>query len=196
MERLVRKYEQSFRRAKDEMTTWATLQSRLLKQFENAAAILERLPVLVDSANYGVLAREDSMEMARDLPAAQVESLEVLFKSMANSLGQLKRVRNSLEKIWRDGQQLLKAEKHATPKQLEQRVGPRPSLQDCLDGLHSLYQMHHDEYSLKVALVSALSYDTKPQDVSMLQTLLADEPNIPSNEVQHVLDLISAGEGK
>jgi hypothetical protein len=56
--------------------------------------------------------------------------------------------------------------------------------------------MHQDEYNLKVALVSALSYDTKPQDVSLLQTLLADEPNIPSNEVQHILDLISAGDGK
>ncbi|CAM6115991.1 unnamed protein product [Calypogeia fissa] len=194
MERLVRKYEQSFRRAKEEMITWDTLQASLLKQFGNAAAILERLPVLIDSNNYGVLAEEKSM--VRELPAAQVESLELTFRAMTSTLSELKRVRNSLEKLWRDGQQLVRAEKNLTPKQLQQRVGPRPSLQDCTDGLYSLYQMHCDEYNLKVALVSALSYDIKSQDMILVQTLLADEPNIPSNEVQHILDLISAGDGK
>lgn len=193
MERLVRKYEQSFRRAKEEMATWAALQARLLKEFSNAAAILERLPVLTNPSNYGALASA----MARDLPAAQTDSLELLFRAMASTLGEMIRVRNSLEKIWRDGQQLLRAEKQqATPQQLRRRVGARPSLQDCIDGLHSLYQMHSDELTLKTALVSALSYDVKPEDVMVLQTLLADEPNIPSNEVHHILDLVSGGEGK
>ncbi|CAM6083448.1 unnamed protein product [Calypogeia fissa] len=196
MERLVRKYEQSFRRAKEEMITWGTLQASLLKQFGNAAAILERLPVLIDSNNYGVLAEEKSMAMVRGLPAAQVESLELTFRAMTSTLSELKRVKNSLEKLWRDGQQLVRAEKNLTPKQLQQRVGPRPSLQDCTDGLYSLYQMHCGEYNLKVALVSALSYDIKSQDMILVQTLLSDEPNIPSNEVQHILDLISAGDGK
>jgi hypothetical protein len=48
------------------------------------------------------------------------------------------------EKLSRDGFQLLKAEK-ATVKQAEQRVGPRPSLNDCVEGLQNLYIMHRDE---------------------------------------------------
>ncbi|CAM6104064.1 unnamed protein product [Calypogeia fissa] len=193
MERLVRKYEQSFRRAKEEMVTWAALQDRLLKQFGNAIAILERLPVVVTPTNYGVFIEEKSMAIARDLPTAQMESLELIFKAITNTMGELKRVRNSLEKIWCDGQQLLRAEKQLTPQQQHQRVGPRPSLQDCLDGLFSIYEMHRDEYNLKIALVSALTYDIKSEDVVLLQTLVAEEPNIPSNEMQHILDLILPG---
>lgn len=33
-----------------------------------------------------------------------------------------------------------------TVKQLQLRVGVKPSLQDCLDGLMLLYDMHHSEY--------------------------------------------------
>jgi hypothetical protein len=41
----VKKFEQRYRRALDYHNSWEELQSRLLKQFGNASAILERLPV-------------------------------------------------------------------------------------------------------------------------------------------------------
>jgi len=47
MERLVKKFEQRYRRARCHLATWSDLQSRLLKQFSNAASILDRLPVSV-----------------------------------------------------------------------------------------------------------------------------------------------------
>ncbi|BBM98706.1 hypothetical protein MPTK1_1g15600 [Marchantia polymorpha subsp. ruderalis] len=195
MERLVRKYEQRFRRVKEEMSTWDALHGRLVKQYSNAAAILDRLPVLVAVENYGVLGNE--LSMARDLPAAQVESLELLFRAMTNTLSDLSRVVAALEKVWRDGCQLLKAERQQpTASQMQQRVGPRPSLQDCVNGLHTLYQMHFDEYNLKVAIVSSLTYGSRGEDVSALQSLLVDQPNIPSTEVRYIFDLIDGGEGK
>ncbi|KAL2643966.1 hypothetical protein R1flu_011553 [Riccia fluitans] len=152
--------------------------------------------VLSHAGNYGILGDKLST-MPRDLPAAQVESLELLFRAMAITLSDFHRVVVALEKICRDGCQLLKAEKpQPTPQQLQQRVGPRPSLHDCVEGLRSLYQMHYDEYNLKVAIVSSLTYDSRDEDVSVLLTLLSDQPNIPSDEVQYIFDLISAGEGK
>ncbi|KAL3697101.1 hypothetical protein R1sor_011177 [Riccia sorocarpa] len=184
------------------MNTWEALQGRLVKQLINAAAILERLPhvdavqVLSSAENYGVLGDKLST-MQRDLTAAQVESIELLFRAMASTLVDFHRVVLALEKIWRDGCQLLKAEKpQPTPQQLQQRVGPRPSLHDCLEGLRSLYQMHYDEYNLKVAVVSSLTYDSREEDVSLLLTLVSDQPNIPSEEVKYIFDLISAGNGK
>jgi hypothetical protein len=69
-------------------------------------------------------------------------------------------ISKSLEKLWCDGTQLLKSEK-PTRQQAQQWLGAQPSLNDCIDGLHSLYTMHHDEYMLKVAIVKALSYNSR-----------------------------------
>lgn len=133
MERLVKKYEQKYRKAREEMDKWDALQLRLLKQFRNAAAIIERLEVLGDNENYGVL--KAFSHIAKELPAKQVESLEIIFISMRSTL-----------------------------------------------------------YLLKVPIVSALSYDSRPGDVAALQTVLADQPNIPTNEVQFIFNIIFAEE--
>lgn len=53
-----------------------------------------------------------------------------------------------LEKIARDGRQLVKGGGSVQPKigQLQQRIGIKPSLADCLEGLVQLHDMHHSEY--------------------------------------------------
>ena len=55
----------------------------------------------------------------------------------------------SLEKIVRDGRQLVKGGSvKLNMKQLQQRIGVKPSLVDCLDGLSLLHEMHQSEYEL------------------------------------------------
>lgn len=53
----------------------------------------------------------------------------------------------SIEKLYRDGRQLVKGgSNQLTVKQLQQRVGVKPCLADCLDGLMILHDMHYSEY--------------------------------------------------
>jgi hypothetical protein len=47
MEGLVKKYQQRFRKVRGLMEEWEQLQSRLISQFSNASAIIERLKVIV-----------------------------------------------------------------------------------------------------------------------------------------------------
>jgi hypothetical protein len=55
----------------------------------------------------------------------------------------------SIEKIHRDSRQQIKGgSSKLSAKQLQQRVGIKPSLADCLDGLMVLCDMHHSEYEL------------------------------------------------
>nr|GMD58522.1 uncharacterized protein At5g43822-like [Ipomoea batatas] len=93
----------------------------------------------------------------------------------------------SFEKIVRDSRQQVKGgSAQPTVKQLQQRIGIKPSLADCLDGLTILSEMHQSEYRLKLSLVSATStLALKPSvtdDLSVLQQLLVDQPNIPKDE--------------
>ena len=43
----MKKYQQKFRKVRDEAKRWDELQSRLLAQFRNASSIIERLPVFL-----------------------------------------------------------------------------------------------------------------------------------------------------
>lgn len=187
----MKKFEQRYRRALDYHNSWEELQSRLLKQFGNASAILERLPVLLEGKNYGIL--ENMTSIVQALPAMQVEQLELILRSMHSTLAELEKLVKSFEKLWRDGVGLLKAEK-ITTQQSEQRVGPRPSLNDCLKGLHDLYVMHRDEHKLKLAIVSSLSYESRSDDVGALQVVLHDQPNLPPDEVKRIFEVIAAGD--
>ncbi|XP_057848676.1 uncharacterized protein At5g43822 isoform X2 [Cryptomeria japonica] len=177
MERLVKKYEQKYKKAREEMDKWNVLQSRLLNQLQNAIAIIERLKVLEDSENYGVLNVFSHITM--ELPGKQMESLETIFASMQSTLDEFDRVVKSLEKIWRDSCYLLKGETvEPTVQQMQMRVGIRPSLSDCLDGIKAIYDMHHSEAS----------------DLAALQAILVDQPNIPTDEVQFICNIIFAEE--
>jgi hypothetical protein len=80
MERLVKKFEQRYRRARCHLATWSDLQSRLLKQFSNAVSILDRLPVLGEVENYGIL--KEVKSMAQVFPASQIESFEKILSSI------------------------------------------------------------------------------------------------------------------
>lgn len=47
MEAMVKKYQQKFRKVRDEMNRWDELQCRLISQFRNASSIIERLQVVL-----------------------------------------------------------------------------------------------------------------------------------------------------
>ncbi|CAL5347695.1 unnamed protein product [Camellia sinensis] len=196
MEGMVKKYQQKFRKVKEEMNRWDELQSRLLSQFRNSSSIIQRLQVIQNPKNYGALKCIAGIE---DLVLRkQMESLESILLSMNQTLEEFHGIVFFLNKILRDGRQLVKAGSiQAAPKQLQQRIGIKPSLADCLDGLSLIYEMHQSEYILKASIVSALSaLALKPSgsDLGALQQLLVDEPNIPKEEVQSIFDIVFAEE--
>ncbi|XP_058098147.1 uncharacterized protein At5g43822-like isoform X5 [Magnolia sinica] len=159
MEMLVKKYQQKYRRVREEMCRWDELQSRFLSQFRNASSIIQRLPVLDDSRSYGELTCVHGMREV--LLGKQMETLEIIFRSIRETLKEFHGIVISLEKTVRDGKQLLKGgSMRPTMHQMQLRVGIRPSLADCVDGLRSLYDMHLAEYTLKSSTISALSPQT------------------------------------
>ncbi|XP_031744201.1 uncharacterized protein At5g43822 isoform X3 [Cucumis sativus] len=155
MEAMVKKYQQRFRKFKDEMDRWDELQVRLISQFQNASSIIGRLQLLQDPKNFGSLSGMDGIVEA--LLAKQMESLQLSFSSIKKTMEELGNIVNSMEKIYRDGKQLVKGgSNQPSIKQLQQKVGLKPSLEDCLNGLMLLCHMHRSEYNLKESIVSAL----------------------------------------
>ncbi|XP_012073629.1 uncharacterized protein At5g43822 [Jatropha curcas] len=196
MESIVKKYQQRFRKVREEMDKWDHLQSRLLSQFINASSIISRLQVIRDSNNYGNLSGVDGIVDA--VLRKQMDSLETILLSMNKTLEDFRSIVLFLEKMYKDGRQLVKGgPNQLTTKQLQQRVGVKPCLADCLDGLMILHDMHRSEYLLKSSLVSALlALTLKPSsgDLAALQQLMVDQPNIPKEEVHLIFDIIFAEE--
>ncbi|KAK9130471.1 hypothetical protein Sjap_010958 [Stephania japonica] len=197
MEKLVKKYQQKFNKVKDEMERWDQLQSRLLLQFRNASSIIERLPVLQDRKNYGVLKQVDG---AREgILAKQMLSLEAILHNIKMIIEEFHGIVMSLEKVLQDGRQLVKGGSMLLSEyQMQLPVGIRPSVAYCIEGLRTLHEMHNDEYRLKSSIVSAVT--TNPlklsaHDLSTFQRLLVDQPNIPKQEVQSIFAIIFADSG-
>ncbi|KAL2458581.1 Uncharacterized protein Fot_55611 [Forsythia ovata] len=198
MEAMMKKYQQKFKKIKDEMDRWGELQSQLLSQYSNASSIIQRLQVINKSRNYGGLKCVEGIEGA--VLAKQMESLQVILLSMNKTLEDFHRVVLSIEKIVRDSRQLVKGgSAQLTTKQLKQQIGVKPSLADCLDGLGLLEEMHQSEYRLKLSVVSALPElalipSGGEDDLGALRQLLVDQPNVPREEVQLIFDMVFAEE--
>ena len=63
----------------------------------------------------------------------------------------------TIERMYRDGRHLVKGgggSNQLNAKQLRQRIGIKPCLADCLDGLVILHEMHQAEYVMLFSLES------------------------------------------
>ncbi|KAM3197133.1 hypothetical protein ACQJBY_072675 [Aegilops geniculata] len=176
MEAAVRKMQQRVRKAREETERWDDLNSRLLSQFSNAAAIITRLPVLGDAKNYGVLRCVPNFR--EDLLGVQMESLELIFVSMREALEEFGGIAKGLSKVLRDTNQMVRGGLALTAKQLQLQVGILPTIADCLGGLQTLSDMHQADSS----------------EIAAMRQLLVDQPNIPKDEVQSIFDIIFADE--
>ncbi|PIA46704.1 hypothetical protein AQUCO_01500323v1 [Aquilegia coerulea] len=196
MEMLVKKYQQKYRKVREEMDRWDELQSRLLRQFRNASSIIERLEVLQNLKNYGAL--KSIVGVREAILGKQMSSLEVILQSLKDTMQEFHAIDMSFEKILRDGKHLANgASRPLTEIQKQQRIGIQPSIADCIEGLEKIYGMHHSEYHFKLSIVSSLMSKNPPpsaSDFGALQQLLTDQPHIPKEEVQSIFDIIFAEE--
>ncbi|CAJ1960230.1 unnamed protein product [Sphenostylis stenocarpa] len=196
MESIVKKFQSKFRKVREEINRWDELQSYLISQFRNASHIVDRLQLLQNSNNHGVLNCVSGMRDA--LLEKQIESLRNILVSMRKTLEEFHCIVLSLDKIHRDSRQLVKGgSSQLNKKQLQQQVGMKPSLNYCLDSLMFIHEIYNSEYLLKSSLISALSemaLKNSASDLGALQQLLFDQPNVQTEEVQFVFDMIFAEE--
>ncbi|XP_040933731.1 uncharacterized protein At5g43822 isoform X3 [Gossypium hirsutum] len=189
METMIKKYQQKFKKAKDEMSKWDDLQSRLISHFRNASSIISRL-------QFKLCWRNGSCS---DAKADGFFANHFTFHEKYNIFREdFRGVVLSLAKLQHDGKQLAKGSSNQmNKKQLQHRIGVKPTLTNCIDGLVLLHEIYHDEYLLKSSLVSALSaLALKPNsgNLGALHQLLADQPNILNEEVQYIFDIVFAEE--
>ncbi|CAN6288730.1 unnamed protein product [Urochloa humidicola] len=192
MEVVVRKVQQRVRKAREEMDLWDDLNSRLLTNFNRATSVIDRLPVLREDKNYGVL--RGAPNIREDLMGKQTESLELIFVSMRETLEKLNGVVKALNKALRDTNQMVRGGSALTAKQMQLQVGILPTIAECLDGLRTLCEMHQAEFALKSSVISLLTWKSSSSDIAVLRQLLVDQPNIPKDEVQSIFDIIFADE--
>ncbi|KVI07443.1 Pentatricopeptide repeat-containing protein [Cynara cardunculus var. scolymus] len=151
----------------------------------NISPDLQTINLLEDPKNYGSLKNLDNIKDA--ILTNQMESLQKIMLSMNKTLEELSSVVYSLAKTLRDAKQQVKGGSvQPSVKQLHQRIGIKPSIVDCLEGLRLLHEMYQSEYLLKSSLISALASITlKPRHLRFPGTILI---------LQSIYDVIFAEE--
>ncbi|KAG6510087.1 hypothetical protein ZIOFF_028095 [Zingiber officinale] len=168
METVMRKVQQKYKKLREEMGRWDELQSGLLSHFHSASSIIDRLRVSFFSV----------LHIVKNFIVWEEFHAVVL----------------SLEKIARDANQLVKGGSALTPQQMKLQIGLWPSLDYCLEGLRTIYEMHQSEYTLKLSLVTSLTLKSTSAEIAAMNQLLVDQPNIPKDQVQAIFDRIFAEE--
>ncbi|QHN88261.1 hypothetical protein HN51_042347 [Arachis hypogaea] len=197
MEGVVKKFQGKFLKVREQLNRWDELQSCLISQFRSASSIIDRLQVLQNPSSYGCLSCNCNVRDA--LLANQMKSLDNILVSMRSTLEEFRNIVLFLEKTHHDSRQLVKGSStRSNMKHLQQQIGVKPTLMDCLDGLLFLHDVYHSEYLLKSSIISTLSANAlkKPSsgDLVAIQQLLVDQPNLLIEEVQRVFDIIFAEE--
>ncbi|CAM8939983.1 unnamed protein product [Rhodiola kirilowii] len=182
----LKQFHQKYKKAKDELSRWEDLQTRFVSQFRAASDIIQRLPILLDSNNFGSL--KNYPDIPNKVLGKQMDSLNKIMVLMNQTMYEFGSVIKSLEKTVRDSRQLIKGE---SDKQLQLWIGVRPSLAYCMEGLETLRNVHNSEFLLKKSLFTALStlvFKPNADDLCALQRILVDQPNISKEEVDSIFD--------
>ncbi|CAH1414945.1 unnamed protein product [Lactuca virosa] len=148
--------------------------------------------LLQNPKNYGSLKNLDHIKIS--IFTKQTDSLQKIMLSMTKTLEELNGVVLFLAKTICDAKQQVKG---GSVKQLHLRIGVKPSIADCLEGLQILQEMYQSEYRLKSLVMSAiasLALNPSVDDLQALERILVDQPNILKEEVQSIYDVIFAEE--
>ena len=166
---------------------WTAAQSRASALFSSAASVVERLPLLADDARFGPLARRfpNLPSRARD---AQAEALGRVLDALEVELALFRELVGAMEKLHRDGSQLVSASGPAAAGAA--RLGPAPSLAEATTGLHDLWRLHRDESALKDALARELTCDASPEDLASARAIFDAEPNLDPNHVREIVERV------
>ncbi|XP_047253235.1 uncharacterized protein At5g43822 isoform X5 [Capsicum annuum] len=172
MEVVVKKYQQRFRKVKEERENWNELQSRLISQFTNASSIIQRLQVLTQFFCHVPEAASNSRGL-----------FILLFHPLIK------------ECIF---MQILQDSKNYGALQCVEGIQEAVLLKQMNSLQTILFSMNETMYRLKLSVISALSAvalkHSGSDDLGALQQLLVDQPNIPKEEVQFIFDIIFAEE--
>ena len=166
---------------------WTAAQSRASALFSSAASVVERLPLLADDARFGPLARRfpNLPSRARD---AQAEALGRVLDALEVELALFRELVGAMEKLHRDGSQLVAASGPAAAGAA--RLGPAPSLAESTTGLHDLWRLHRDESALKDALARELTCDASPEDLASARAIFDAEPNLDPNHIREIVERV------
>ncbi|KAK9810423.1 hypothetical protein WJX72_010427 [[Myrmecia] bisecta] len=193
-ERLLARYRQLYSKAQAEIGSWTTLQAQTVALLSACINITNRLPAMQNAANYGPDASLPALQ--RVVLGKQLEKFEVLFSQITKNMSSMQDVVQRLSNIADDARQKMQAEQ-ASPSAA--RSAPRtqstgPTVSSCVQGLQVVQAMFHDEFRLKSAMISKITFGTSAADLAVLLQIFSDQPNVEQSTIDDIFSALTSSE--
>ncbi|KAI7843555.1 hypothetical protein COHA_002797 [Chlorella ohadii] len=168
-------------------------QEQALSLLGTIANVLSRLPALEDGGAYGALAALPGHPHLKErLLAKQLAALDELIMQLQGYLGDMQTAVDGMERQAQQAQRFVRQDRSLTPAVCAVVAGPVPSINQCLEGLETIWRMHADELRLKYAVAQEVRYDTSEAEMQQVRSLFAAQPHIDGSRVADLLYVVAA----
>ena len=183
-------YRDAYARVRVEREAWAREHARARALFGAVVNAFERLPALARAMTRKTYGDDVEATFARATVSAQYASLDAMFVGLVEACEGLERVATAMRRAKTDAWRRIDAMEHAPSLGGGEKVGPQPSVAECVLGLEEMWRMHRDESALARALTTRARTCEDAEELRTMHRLFAAQANLDPEEIRLIIDRV------
>ena len=183
-------YRDAYARVGVEREAWAREHARARALFGAVVNAFERLPSLARAMTRKTYGDDVEATFARATVSAQYASLDAMFVGLVEACEGLERVATAMRRAKTDAWRRIDAMEHAPRLGGGEKVGPQPSVAECVLGLEEMWRMHRDESALARALTTRARTCEDAEELRTMHRLFAAQANLDPEEIRLIIDRV------
>ena len=178
-------YRASYARARGILDDYASAHASAATALATAVNALERLPAL-ERAPPDVMPRE----LRQRALEAQYAAIDDALVRCGEARARCEAAARALESVAKDAWRRARAVEPPLRRAGGERLGPHPSVADCVCGLEDLWRMHKDECAVKAEVSRRVATTTDADDLNELLRLFTAQGNLDPEVIKEILDRV------
>ena len=178
-------YRASYARARGICDDYASAHASAATSLATAVNALERLPAL-ERASEDVM----SSELRQHAVESQYVAIDDALVRCREACERCEAATRALESVAKDAWRRAHAVDPPLRRAGGERLGPHPSVAECVCGLEDLWRMHRDECAVKAETSRRVATTRDADDLNQLLRIFTAQGNLDPAVIKEILDRV------